>query len=252
MSNQEYFQNVLLKYRSVIDELIAEQIRKQIESQLTQWGNGAIKEIKLSGSYAKKTNTSLSSDFDIFISFTSSTTQPIKEIYVLLETKLKSLYPDVRRQNVSLGLTINGKKVDIVPAKNHSGNTNDHWLYSTKKDSYFQTNIHKQINIIYLCNRPNEIKLTKIWSKLHKLDFPSIYIELMVIDALNGCAINNFEPNFQKVLEHIANNLETRRIVDPANTANVISDSLTQQEKKIIALKAKEGYDSKSWSGVIW
>jgi predicted nucleotidyltransferase len=251
MSNK-HFQDILLKYQSVIDEIIAEQIRKQVESHLYIWGNGYIKEIKLSGSYAKKTNTSLSSDFDIFISFTSSIDKNIKELYEVLEIKLKELHPDVRRQNVSLGITINGKKVDIVPAKNHSGNTNDHWLHSTKKDSYFQTNIHKHINLISTSNRTNEIKITKIWAKLHNLDFPSIYLELIVLEALSGCTVDNFDPNFQKVLTYIVTNLETKRVVDPANSANIISDLLTQQEKNIIVKKAKEGCDAESWRGVIW
>src|SRR3989344_4504101 len=128
MMADEYFEKIILKYNSILDKVLVEQVRSEIESFLTVWGNGTIKEVKITGSYAKGTNTSLSSDFDIFVSFTSSTTQTNKEIYELLEKKLKEKYTP-RRQNVSLRVASYNKQVDVVPGKNQSGNTNDHWLY---------------------------------------------------------------------------------------------------------------------------
>ena len=251
MMADEYFEKILVKYNSNLDKTTVEQIRTEIQNFLSQWAGTTLNEVKISGSYAKGTNTSLSSDFDIFVSFTSNTQQTNKEIYELLENKLKEKY-SVKRQNVSLGINASNKKVDVVPGKNQVGNTNDHWLYSTKKDSIFKTNIHKHITLVTNSTRIKEIKITKIWSKLHNLEFPSIYIELIVLDALNGCDISKLDLNFQKVLKYLYENIENSRIVDPANTNNIISEYLTQQEKKIIAQKAKEGCDSQNWGGVVW
>lgn len=247
----EYFEKILSKYNSILDKVLVEQVRSEIESFLTVWGNGTIKEVKITGSYAKGTNISLSSDFDIFVSFTSSTTQTNKEIYELLEKKLKEKYTP-RRQNVSLRVAAYNKQVDVVPGKNQSGNTNDHWLYSTKRDSYFQTNVHKHIDLVSNSNRIKEIKITKIWSNLHKLEFPSFYIELMVIEALKGSPTGQLDLNFQKVLKYLSDNISSMRLVDPANTNNIISETLTQQEKNSIAQKAKEGCFADKWNGVIW
>ena len=251
MMVDEYFEKILVKYNSNPDKNTVERIRAEIQYFLSPWAKEFLKEVKISGSYAKGTNTSLSSDFDIFVSFTSNLNKTNKEIYELLEQKLKEKYK-VRRQNVSFGININNNNVDVVPGKNHSGNTNDHWLYSTKRDSYFQTNIYKHISLIAHSNRTKEIKITKIWSKLHNLEFPSIYIELIVLEAIKGCNIDELDLNFQKILKYLYENIENLRIVDPANTNNIISDSLTKQEKKLIAQKAKEAYESSKWGGVIW
>src|SRR3989338_11385021 len=132
--SDEHFKKILSKYSKSEQHLSnVESIQKQIEGVIRPWAGDCLKEIKLSGSFAKGTQISLTSDCDLLVSFTSSTQQTTKEIYQLLLAKLKTHY-EANAQNVSIGLRLNGFKVDVVPAKNHSGNTNDHWLYSNKKD----------------------------------------------------------------------------------------------------------------------
>jgi hypothetical protein len=45
----------------------------------------------------------------------------------------------------------------------------------------------------------------------------------------------DLERNVQRALGYIAEQLETGTVVDPANTANIVSDELTAAEKKKLA-----------------
>jgi hypothetical protein len=42
------------------------------------------------------------------------------------------------------------------------------------------------------------------------------------------------------------------RVVDPANTNNVLSDDLTQAEKQRIAAQAAQSAREQSWDRIIW
>ena len=247
-----YFRDVLNKYsKEEQHSSKIETTKLALESVIRPWAGDCLKEIKLSGSFAKNTQTSLTTDFDLFVSLNSTTQQTPKEIFQLLLSKLQKHY-EAKAQNVSIRLQTNGHDVDIVPAKNQPGNTNDHWLYSNKKEGIIQTNIHKHINHVRDSNKTDEIKITKIWAKLHKLEFPSFYIELAVIESLKYKETGKYDPNFQRILEFLAEEFTDKRFVDPANTNNIISELLTQEEKKLIAQKAKEGFNAKTWGGVIW
>ena len=90
----------------------------------------------------------------------------------------------VRRQNVSIGIDYNSDQIDLVPARRQSQYGNDHSLYVSKKNSWIKTNIDTHISQVSNSNRLNEIKLVKIWRNANNLDFPSFYLELVVIDAL--------------------------------------------------------------------
>ncbi len=48
------------------------------------------------------------------------------------------------------------------------------------------------------------------------------------------------------------NNLLNSRIVDPANTNNILSDLLTVNEKKIIISKAKISAVQHYWANIVW
>ena len=101
-------------------------------------------------------------------------------------------------------------------------------------------------------NRTNEIILTKIWRHIHKLDFPSVYLELTVLDALYNKTVNDLANNFWTVLTYIRDNLVDSSVIDPANTNNKISDMLYKYEKEAISTKAKESLGKKTWVEIIW
>lgn len=220
---------------------------------IQQWAGLHLLDFDFSGSTAKGTEVSCSSDFDFFISLSTSTPDSLSQIFNSLFNKLSG-YSDIsiRKQNVSIGVTWQGQKIDLTPGKKHSGNTNYHSVYKNKTDSWTQTNIQQHINIVRGSQRINEIKLAKIWRENHQLEWPSIFLELFVIDSLRGHLQNNLAANFAKVLTDIFTTVETKFIQDPSNTNNILSNDLNQSEKIRLRNQAYTSLQSRTWSHVVW
>jgi len=250
--SDEYIKKIIRKYSRGVDHIKKVQSAKtRLDEIIRAWAGTCLYATEISGSVAKGTSVTLGSDFDLFVSI-HKTSDTLKELYNKLYRKLTKLKYNVRKQNVSLGIVFNGLKVDIIPAKKHEGHTYDHSIYISKLDTWTLTNIHQHIQLIKDSGRLDEIRITKIWSKLHKLDFPSFYLELSVLKALSGRRKDNHDLNFQHVLDYLSEDFLGKRIVDPANTNNIISNILSDTEKRIIAKEAKEGCDAPNWKGIIW
>lgn len=254
MTADKYVSSIIRKYNVTgeIDAFTKSTVVDPLVMIIKEWAGTQLIDIYLSGSRAKGTAISLSSDIDLFISLKSDTTNPLKEIYGTLHYKLVNKRIPTRKQNVSIGVNYGGHSIDLIPAKKRSGNTNDHSLYKNKADSWTQTNISTHINLVKNSGRTAEITAIKIWRKLHQLDFPSIYLELTVLDALYNKNKNQPAKNFLTVLEYLRDSFIDSKIVDPANTNNIISDELYKYEKEAIAKKAKESLNQPNWGQIIW
>jgi hypothetical protein len=254
-----YLQTILTKYAPRSLDSYSENILF-LKADLQKWASSCFISILNSGSRAKGTAISLGSDVDYLVSLTSgcnANSGGLKSIYDGFYNHLKTKYNPVRKQNVSFRIKIGDLEVDITPARNQSGHTNDHWLYVSKQDTWKQTNIQKHINEISGSGRLNEIKLLKIWRELNGLDFPSIYLEYLAISSLSGKSkdASKLSYNFIFLLRELAkytNNPFYSRIVDPANSNNILSDLLTESEKNAIISKAKISSGQKYWKDIVW
>lgn len=254
-----HLQQVLTKYqaRSLDGHLFPIMMLK---NDLKKWAAGCYLNILDSGSRAKGTAISLASDVDYLISLDSTCNENnggLKGIYDSLHHFLLGKFNPIRKQNVSFRINLNGLEIDITPARKQAGNTNDHSLHLSKINSWRQTNIQRHITDISTSGRVNEIKLLKIWRELNKLDFPSIYLEYLVLDILSNKSKDptSLENNFWYILLELgkdASNPLSRRIVDPANLNNILSDLMTVGEKNTIIAKAKSSTQSQYWSQIVW
>ena len=188
---------------------------------------------------------------DLFISIIN-TDMNLRDLYNSLSEYFKEEGYTIRKQNVSIGIKHDGITVDLVPAKKQSGNTNDHSLYVSRKDTWIQTNVRTHIRTIVTSKRQKQIRIAKIWAKLHELDYPSFYIEECILYALKNKSTTELDLPFQHFLKWVSEDLLNVRFVDDANTNNIISDLVNTTEKRKIMKKAKEGYEAKDWSPVIW
>ncbi len=260
MTVNMYLESIINKYsaRNLNSYLL--QIA-MLKSGLKTWADGCFIEIKDSGSRAKGTALSLASDVDYLISLSSDCDTNngggLKGIYESLGSYLTANYSSVRKQNVSFRIKLSDLEVDITPARKQSGNTNDHSIYLSKLDTWRQTNIQKHITDISGSGRLNEIKLLKIWRELNKLDFPSIYLEYLTLSILSGKSKDSSKlgDNFWYLLNELAkttNNPLDSKIIDPANSGNILSALLNATEKKAIISKAKNAIGKQNWGQILW
>ena len=235
-----------------IDQATEQNVIVPLKRVIASWAGDCLCEIKLSGSRAKGTAIDLSTDLDLFISLSSTTSNSLSDIYNSLYNWVLSKDMIVRKQNVSIGVTYQGKKVDLVPAKRQSQYSGDHSLYKSKSNTWTKTNIDTHISKVLKSGRRNEIIALKIWKENHKLEFPSILLETLTIDALSGHSTTATADNVLFMLRYIKNNIRTVRILDPANTNNVLSNELSSNEKLELALQADRSLKEQYWDRIIW
>ncbi|MDV7202259.1 hypothetical protein RYZ18_13070 [Roseovarius sp. 10] len=250
MTEDQYVASILQKY--AVNSVAAKRTADAVAPLIRSWAGTQLANLFYSGSFAKGTGNKLSADVDLFISLKSDTRQSLKEIYESLFSLSQRKAWSPVRQNVSIGITHSGMKLDLVPGKIQSGYQNYHSLYRRKTDGWTQTNIKLHIDTISKSGRQNEIRAIKIWRNLHNLDFPSFFLELMVLDALKGKSTNNLSANVISALSHIGKSLPTTRVIDPANTNNIISDDMTKEEKNAVAAMANASIGKKYWKDIIW
>lgn len=253
MTADQYVESVLSKYAVPRGPASpAEQLGVTVAGPLRTWAGQQLNELRYSGSYAKETGVRGISDVDVFISLTSDTSDTLKELYEKLFSLAQTNGWSPRRQNVSVGVTVNGTRGDLVPAKVQAGYQNYHSLYLRKRDSWTQTNVALHVDTVHTSGRLKEIRAVKIWHMLHNLDFPSLYLELFTIQALSGRSRSTLAENVLHALRTIGTSLTSTRIEDPANTNNVLSDDLTHAEKQQIATLAAKSAREQSWGRIIW
>lgn len=248
-----YLRRVLRRYAvSAQHRNAALRAAGEVVPTVEAWAGTALRKLGVSGSHAKGTAVLGGSDFDIFISLSSDTAATLGDIYWSLFQLASDSGWSARAQTVSVGANVNGVKIDLVPARLHPGVRNWHSLYNNKTGSWMQTNVIKQIRAVAGSRRTDEIRAIKIWRNLRGLDFHSFYLELTVIDALRNLSKRMLAANVVTVLEYIAGELPKRRVVDPANSNNVISDDLDGEGKAALSSAAVETLNAADWGQVIW
>ncbi|MCF8276155.1 MAG: nucleotidyltransferase domain-containing protein [Flavobacteriales bacterium] len=214
--------------------------------------------IKVSGSTAKGTALKGKADLDLLISLKDSTKGTLEGRYDSLFKYLQIHEERLgitkrRRQNVSIRVYTKDYKIDLVPAKKLPGVHNWHYIL-VRRDSKnrTKTNVDLHIQTVKKSGRQNEILATKIWRDNLKLDFPSIYLELVVIESLRNKGKDQIALNFTRVLEYLSTDFVDKKVVDPANAANTISNLLSKTQKKTIATQARQTLKERFWVNKIW
>lgn len=237
-----YIRQVVAKHTPVITYVVEEKIN-DLRSHIYAWANGHEHVLKLSGSHAKGTAITGTTDIDLFISLnpTVGTCNTLEDVYNTLRNRFSGAGYAPREQNVSIGIDHTGLKIDIVAGVQQGILTQDHSIWKRKRQTWTKTNIDKHIKDVKESGRISDIKAIKIWRKLKGLDFPSFYLELTVIEALKGRSLFAFSPseNFVTVMNYLVNDFTDKVIVDPANQNNEVSEELTDTEKQSIKQAAE-------------
>ncbi|MGL5839811.1 MAG: nucleotidyltransferase domain-containing protein [Sphingorhabdus sp.] len=247
----QYLQQILT--REAVDNSVYSPVlgvRSQLLPTIQRWANRFLRDVTPSGSFAKGTANKSGTDIDLFISLDETTSEPLKEVYDSLFNALKGEGYQPLRQNVSININVAGYDVDLVPAKRQNALNQDHSLYRRKADTWTKTNVQTHITMVRQSGRQDVIRILKLWRRQKAIEFPSFYLEMSAIKALNGFGAIDLSQAVVNVLGHWVEHITSERILDPANTNNIVSDDLTQAEKQIIGQMAATGL-RQNWSDLV-
>ena len=79
---------------------------------------------------------------------------------------------------------------------------------------------------------------------------PSFYLELTVIEALSGSS-SGLSENVWKIFAYLRDSYASARVVDPANTNNIISDDLSAADKVKIVNAAAAALKASDWNQIV-
>ena len=225
-------------------------VRTVLMPILREWAGTQISDVSPSGSFAKGTANRSGTDIDLFISLLQSTPNTLKEIYETLFSCMAQQGYNPKRQNVSINVRVNNYDVDLVPAKRQDNYSQDHSLYRRRADTWTKTNVTKHISQVAQSGRTQEIRVLKLWRNQKGIDFPSFYLELTAINALSGSR-GSLSDNVWKVFQYLRDSFTNARVVDPANTSNIISDDLTAAEQGKVKTAAVQALAATNWNQIV-
>jgi len=154
-----------------------------------------------------------------------------------------------RTRNVTIQVQSKGLAVDLIPAcRGKAGNL----LFNKKTGTAMETDVARHVHLVSNSGRQQEICALKIWRERMGLDFPSLYLELTVLHALEGERFGQVAENVLTVLRYLAGKFEHVVVRDPANEENAVSHDLKATEKQAIAKAARGALYDENWKKIVW
>jgi len=248
----QYASSIVEKYRVIPDTTSTSHIAAdEVLPVLKQWGKQYLQGLTLSGAYAKNTAITLSSHVDILIALSPVPGMEMKSVFWSLYEYLsdRNLHPHTR--DVSIRLQSKKLNVDLIPARrDRSGSGNV--LFNKRTGQDVHTDVAKHVQLVASSGRQQEICALKIWRERMAVEFPSLYLELTVLRALDGERFGQLADNVMALLRYLSGRFEEAVVRDPANPENILSNDLSADQKKAIAKAARNVLYDDNWKKIIW
>src|ERR1700733_14760155 len=114
MTPDDYLNQVLARIRAPTGALgPGARVHQELTPLIQRWARQHLREVKISGSYAKETAVRGDTDVDLFISMRSSVPGTLADLYKSLGQFMQRNGYEVRWQHVSIGISYLGLKVDL-------------------------------------------------------------------------------------------------------------------------------------------
>jgi hypothetical protein len=251
MTAHEYLVNVLNDQKMLSGELSTlRRLRGEIESNLRRV-HGTAPRFYYGGSYGKDTLIREAYDLDIVMYFPSSESRSLRDLFNAVHQSLVNAQYIVKPKNVSLRLPYEGGfHIDIVPGKAQDNSFIYATLYKSEENSTRQTSIKVHIDSVRKSNAREIVKLMKLWRLRNNLPWQSFALEQTVIRALDGKSKDDYGTCMWTVLQFIRDNVLTLRLIDPANTNNVLEIPLTVRQQ--LSNQAQRSLNADNWGQIVW
>jgi predicted nucleotidyltransferase len=247
---EQYAAAVVEKYRvEPTPEGRSHRVADALAPIIKQWGKQYLAGLTISGAYAKNTAITLCSDLDVLVSLNPVPDKEMKAVFwnffeFLTEQNLRA-----HTRDVSIQVEYKGKKVDLIPGYRDRGCD---ILFNKRTGHPVETDLSHHVHLIANSGRQQEICALKIWRERNELVFPSFYLELTVLRALDKERFGRLAENLHTVLRYLAGGFEKATIVDPENGGNVVSEDLPKAEKQSIANAARKALYDEDGQKLIW
>jgi len=250
LSTEQYAASIVEKYHVLADtESPSHRAADEIIPVVKDWGKQYLQGLTLTGAYAKNTAVSVSSHVDVLVSLSPVPGREIKNVFWNLFEYLSDHDLRPRTREVGIQVATHGLKVDLIPAyRERNGNI----LFNKKSGAAVHTDLGRHVHLVANSGRQQEICALKIWRERNSLEFPSLYLEMSVLKALESERFGQLADNVLAVLRFIANRMEQVTVRDPANGDNVLSNDLTAKEKAGIAKAARDALYDENWKKILW
>lgn len=251
-ATDQYIASIVEKYH--VDAEVgsaAHRAADQLIPIIKRWGKQHLLGITLSGAYAKNTAVGVSSDVDVLVALNPIAGLEINNLFWKLFEYLLHENLQPRARTVSIQVAIQGRNVDLIPCYRDGGTSSD-ILYNKKSGKEVQTEVARHVHLIANSGRQQEICAFKIWRERNRLEFPSLYLELTVLRALGSDNFGQLADNIEAVLRFLGNRFEEAIVRDPVSSKNVVSNDLSEKEKKAIANAARDALYEENWKKFLW
>lgn len=252
MTSDEYLRG-LLDQQNLTDaeDQTLRNLRDTIEGQLRN-GLSKVERVYYAGSFGKNTMIRESYDLDIVVYWAADCGFTLEAIYKAIGNALKKHWNYTIPKTVAWELPFQGGfHIDVVPGRALDNTFRYANLYRSDTGTSFQTSIKVHIDTIRNSGRRAAIRLMKLWRKRKSVPFKkSLALELITMDACSGTRTDNLEQQLLAAFRYIKDNIVTARLVDPANSNNVISDEIPYADKAAIQAAAQAALNAQYWSQV--
>ena len=248
----QYAASIVEKYRIAADTgSPSHRAADAIIPLIKQWGKQYLHGITLSGAYAKNTAITLCSHVDILIGLNPVPGLDMKKIFWNLFEYLADEKLEAHTRDVSITVTSRGLNVDLIPVYRERSGSGD-ILFNKRTERDVHTDVAQHVHLVSNSGRQQEICALKIWRERNKLEFPSFYLELTTLQALEHERFGQLADNIHAVLHYLANRFEETAVKDPANSKNVLSEDLSAGAKHAIAKAARNALYDENWKKILW
>lgn len=235
---ESYLHELVKKYESSNNEF-DEAVVKEIKKFILSFESKKISQIMTFGSSIKRTNIRETPKVKLLVSIKEKDKRPIEEITQWFYNYLQFPEWQVVKKNNQLEFNYKGIDFNIFLAKKKVNSYNYHIMENLKFSQEVISNFNIHTSNVVDSNFQKEIILMKLWREKHQLNFPTIYLELVVMDVLRKCDKTNLFSRMIRILDYLRRDFVQDKFYDPSNTYNVISDYLTLDEKRRIQQIAK-------------
>ncbi len=249
-----YLQQVLESQRvSPEAENTLRRIRDELERVLRgNWDTGDPR-FYYGGSFGKRTMIRDSFDLDLVVYFPQTDRFTVRAFYEAVEKRLKDKGYITRRHNVAIRLPYqNGFHVDVVPGRAMDADYKYANLYASEQDTTKKTSIKIHIDFVRNGGHRDVIKLMKLWRLRHDVPISSFVLELAIAQALYNSRSTTLEDRVLEVLQFLQDSYVRARLVDPANTNNVVSNDVSYADKIKVQSAAQWSLRQRTWASIIW